>query len=197
MEHIIYLHGFLSSPKSEKAEQVLNFVSSNYPDIHLHLPTLSGNPELAVETINQLVRFLIEKKDTPPNQLKFIGSSMGGFLSTHFVETYGGKAVLINPAVEPFNLIKNYLGQHINPYTGEVFNIDQNSVEQLLRLSTATLANASNYLVYLQKGDEVLDYRLAVRKYGSNQCVVESGGNHSFRDLDRHLNSIIEFLNSV
>lgn len=194
MDHIIYLHGFLSSPKSEKALLVSNFISSNYPNIQVHMPTLSGDPDLAVETTEKLIQYLAENKDTTPNKLRFIGSSMGGYLSTYFVETYGGKAVLINPAVEPFKLIEEYLGQHTNPYTGEIFKIDQRSVDKLRQLYKNTQVNDPNYLVYLQKGDEVLDYRLAENKYGRKQCVVEDGGNHAFLGLENHLTSTIEFL---
>jgi predicted esterase YcpF (UPF0227 family) len=119
---------------------------------------------------------------------------MGGFLSTYFVETYGGKAVLINPAVEPFNLLKAYMGQHVNPYTGEVFVIDEGSVDKLLKLNKDTVQGSPNYLVYLQKEDETLDYQLAEKKYGCSRCVTEEGGNHSFVGLENHLDDMITFL---
>ena len=194
MNHIIYLHGFLSSPKSEKAQLVLKYLSSHHPSIKLHMPTLSGNSDKAVEAVDEIVQSLLLNKDTPSCNLRFIGSSMGGFLATYFVENYGGKAVLINPAVEPFNLIEGYMGQHINPYTNEVFTIDGGSVEKLLQLHRNTKPNNVNYLVYLQTKDETLDYRLAEVKYGSNRCVIEAGGNHSFIGLENHLGNIIEFL---
>jgi predicted esterase YcpF (UPF0227 family) len=46
----------------------------------------------------------------------------------------------------------------------------------------------------LQTADETLDYQLAVNKYGKDRCVVEDGGNHSFVGLDKHLDSILDFL---
>ncbi|WP_412970896.1 YqiA/YcfP family alpha/beta fold hydrolase [Glaciecola sp. MF2-115] len=194
MDHIIYLHGFLSSPKSEKAQLVSNFISIKYPNIQVHMPTLSGNPDLALETVENLISRLIQNKDTPIEKLLFIGSSMGGYLSTYFVETYGGKAVLINPAVEPFELIEDYKGLHTNPHTGEVFTIDQYSVDKLRQIYKKIQVNDPKYLVFLQKGDEVLDYRLAEKKYGSHRCNIENGGNHGFLGLENHLNDTIEFL---
>jgi hypothetical protein len=119
---------------------------------------------------------------------------MGGFLATYCVETYGGKAVLVNPAVEPFNLLTEYFGEHINPSTGEVFSVDQSSLDQLLQLHKATKINDPKYLVYLQKEDETLDYRLAEKKYGTDCCITEEGGNHSFTGLQNHLSDIIRFL---
>jgi len=207
MDHIIYLHGFLSSPKSDKAKLVSEYVARNHPNIKLHIPTLPGRPSKAAEIVEHLISNIFPtaswnkdtpsrswNKDTPSNELRFIGSSMGGFLSTHFVETYGGKAVLINPAVEPFKLLKNYFGEHINPYTDEVFTIDQNSVDELLQLHKVTNKNNPNYLVYLQKKDETLDYRLAETKYGSDCCNLEEGGNHSFVGLENYISDIIGFL---
>ena len=194
MNHIIYLHGFLSSPESEKAKLVSKHVSRNHSDICLHMPTLSGDARVAALAIETLVSDLVGNKDIPVCQLKFIGSSMGGFLATYFVEKYGGKAVLINPAVEPFNLIQEYFGRHENPYTGEVFNVDESSVAFLHDIDTQVLSNDSKYYVLLQTGDETLDYRLAEKKYGRERCVTEDGGNHSFVNLEQHLRRIISFL---
>jgi len=202
MVHIIYLHGFLSSPKSVKAQLVKDYVLKNHSNIQLHIPALPGSPLKALAVIEQLISKIFDcdvqsgsrNKDTPINNIRFIGSSMGGFLATHFIEKHGGKAVLVNPAVEPFKLLKNYFGEHTNPYTGELFTIDESNVEQLRDLYRQTKKNDSNYLVYLQKGDETLDYRLAKDKYGSDCCIVEEGGDHSFVGLENHLRDIFRFI---
>ena len=44
----------------------------------------------------------------------------------------------------------------------------------------------NNYLVLLQSGDEVLDYRDAQQRYSGCKIILESGGDHSFIDYDRH-----------
>lgn len=198
MKHIIYLHGFLSSPKSAKATETLDYFTKYHPEVPLHIPTLSGKPSSAVKVVEQVIHGIVSSndtdKDTPFNDLRFVGSSMGGYLSTYFVETFGGKAVLINPAVEPFKLLSEYFGEHINPYTNELFDVDQGSVEQLIELNRPVLANDPKYLVYLQTGDETLDYRLAKAKYGVERCVIEDGGNHSFVGFRNHLRSIADFL---
>lgn len=198
MKNIIYLHGFLSSPQSAKAQLTLEYITKRHPNVALHLPTLPGNALDAVRIVDELIKELLANKDankdTPVEELKFIGSSMGGFLATYFVETYHGKAVLINPAVEPFNLLVDYMGQHENPYTGELFDIDKSSVALLNNLNMKTKVNDPNYLVYLQTADETLDYQLALEKYGKERCVVEDGGNHSFIGLENHLDSMINFL---
>jgi hypothetical protein len=42
-------------------------------------------------------------------------------------------------------------------------------------------------------GDEVLDYRHAVKRYhGCRQIVIE-GGDHAFRDFGEYLDTVLEF----
>ena len=115
---VIYLHGFLSSPQSQKATQTLEFVSANYPYLALEIPQLGNYPNDAVKSIEQCIAKYKGKK------LRFIGSSLGGFLSTFMVEKYSGKAVLINPAVRPFELLGDFLGEHVNPYTQQHFSLE-------------------------------------------------------------------------
>jgi predicted esterase YcpF (UPF0227 family) len=207
MHHLVYLHGFLSSPQSVKAQQSVSFVKKNFPSLHLHVPQLPGNVNKAVTIIDNLVATL------PSNKTGFIGSSMGGFLATYCVEKYSiqnqevglakgtkGKqtsyprAVLINPAVTPFDLLHDYLGQHINPYTNEVFNILPQHITRLRQLYVNKLIDPSRYKVLLQTGDETLDYKLAANKYASCDLVVEKGGDHSFVGYEAHLPRIFGFL---
>jgi hypothetical protein len=196
MHHLVYLHGFLSSPKSLKAQNTLAFVKKHYPNINVHIPQLPGDIAKAFAVINRLLITL------PMNRTGFIGSSMGGFLSTYFVEKYAvqtgptglPKAVLINPAVEPFELLGDYIGQHVNPYTNEVFNIQQQHINMLRQLYVDTLSCPQRYNVLLQKGDETLDYKLAAAKYASSYLHIEEGGDHSFVGYERYLPDILQFL---
>ena len=192
MQHLIYLHGFLSSPQSEKAQQTLGYVKANYPALNLHIPQLSGNIVRAVASVEYLIASL------PTSSLRFIGSSMGGFLSTYFVEKYGNKmpckAVIVNPAVAPYNLMQDYQGQHINPYSLEHFSVNPYTINHLHRFDSVKIADPSCYKVLLQTGDETLDYRLAEAKYQGADVTIEQGGNHSFVGYQKHLPAIFNFL---
>lgn len=185
---VIYLHGFLSSPQSVKAQQTEKFVTEHYPDLILDIPELSNYALEAAEQIESMVHMHQGKK------LRFIGSSMGGFLSTHFVEKHGGKAVLINPAVKPFELLRDYMGPHVNPYTNQHFTIEEHHIDDLLSLDTPTLRDPACYQVYLQTADETLDYRQAENKYQGSELHIEEGGDHSFQGYDKHLKTIFDFL---
>lgn len=192
MLHVIYLHGFLSSPQSVKAQQTAAFVKRHYPATNLHIPQLSGDIKAAVNTIEVIIASL------PQQPLKFIGSSMGGFLSTYFVEKYahknGAKAVLVNPAVTPHDLMQDYVGEHINPYSQERFYVTLASIEMMHRLNVLKPKYLHNYKVLLQTGDETLDYTVAQAKYQGANLTVEQGGNHSFIGFEAHLPAIFAFL---
>ena len=185
---VIYLHGFLSSPQSQKATQTLEFVRANYPNLVIEIPQLANYPNDAVAIIEQLVT------KHKGNKLRFIGSSLGGFLSTFMVEKYSGKAVLINPAVRPFELLVDFLGEHINPNTQQTFLLENKHIEELRQLDTLTLDPKSDYWVLLQTADATLDYRLAETKYQDYKLSVEQGGDHSFQDFPRFLPDIFRFL---
>lgn len=201
MQHLVYLHGFLSSKKSQKAQQTLAFATKHFPALNVHVPELSGNIHKTKQAIDALMNTL------EPSQVGFIGSSMGGFLSTYCLEAFcmknfsylNGKqnqarAVLINPAVTPVELLANYMGKHINPYTGEVFYIHNQHLTTLSKMHQTKLNHPQNYKVLLQTDDETLDYKLAEEKYKGANLVIEEGGNHSFVNYSSHLPNIFQFL---
>ncbi|MBT0585353.1 YqiA/YcfP family alpha/beta fold hydrolase [Alteromonas oceanisediminis] len=191
MTPIVYLHGFLSSPQSVKAQQAAQYAALHLPDIALITPQIPNTISEAVPFLQRLVQQQVIDQGYV---LRCIGSSMGGFLSTWLVEQFGGKAVLINPAVAPYTLMQNYIGEHVNPYTQESFSIDTQHIAQLRALESSKIRDPECFSVFLQTGDEVLDYRRAVKRYEGATLVVEEGGDHSFIKFDRHLKAIFEFL---
>lgn len=188
MQHLVYLHGFLSSPQSEKAQLTLAYAKKNLPALNVYTPQLAGDVNKAIAIVDNLLKTL------PQGRIGFIGSSMGGYLSSYCVEKYGGKAVLINPAVEPFALLKNYIGNHINPYTGEQFSIHAGHLDKLKSIYVDNLKDSSVYKVLLQTHDETLDYTLAEKKYAGADLCIEHGGDHSFINYGDHLARIFAFL---
>ncbi|APE04870.1 MAG: esterase YqiA [Alteromonas sp.] len=191
MHHLLYLHGFLSSPTSVKAQATKNYFAKHHPEDTLHIPELSNFPS-KVEA--QLVELIENNPELLEGGLKVIGSSMGGYLSTFLIEKYSGKAVLINPAVRPYELLQQFIGPHVNPYSGEKFSIELTDIDIIKALDTDALNNDKAYKVLLQTNDETLDYRLAAAKYALSDLVIEEGGDHSFVGYENHLPAIAEFL---
>lgn len=186
---LIYIHGFLSSPLSTKAQQLGEFVAAKYPSIEYIVPGLANNPGEACRQVDQLVQDCLQRGFKP---LGLVGSSLGGFLATLMAERYDLSAVLINPAVAPHNLAEHFIGTHHNPYTAVDFSLTQADIDALRDM--AVVPQARRYWLMVQEADEVLDYRQAVNLYRGSKMTVEAEGDHSFQGFDRHLAAVVNFL---
>jgi len=186
---LLYIHGFNSSPGSHKALVMREYCQQHRPDIKVVVPQMACYPRQASEQLEDLVQ-----RYQHDYHIGLVGSSLGGYLSTWLNSLYGYKAVLVNPAVRPYELLADYLGEQVNPYTDEKYWLKAQHMTQLKQLEVAQLAHASDFWLLQQKGDEVLDYRQAVEKYQACLQTVEEGGDHSFINFERYPEQIIKFL---
>ena len=152
------------------------------------IPALHRGPR---QTINEL-SLLIEAREDAAFML--IGSSLGGYYATYLAEEYGLPAALINPAVRPFEFWETHIGQHKNYYTDDIHVVTGKHIEELRQLEKSSLTTPENFRVYLQTGDETLDYRRALEKYSSRHCVVRENGSHSYENYGAELPGIFDFL---
>lgn len=185
---LLYLHGFNSSPLSIKAQQISTWLNENHPDIQIEVPRLAPYPQAAWQQIEDIIA------QYPEHQIGVVGSSLGGFLATRVNQQYGFPAVLINPAVAPFELLVDYLGENTNPYTEDVYTLEEKHIAELKALHCRELNHPETLWALLQTEDEVLDYRQAAEKYCKSKLTIEQGGDHSFVDFERHFNEILTFL---
>jgi predicted esterase YcpF (UPF0227 family) len=194
--HVIYIHGFNSSPGSFKALQLKAFVEQNKLDLQYHAPMLSHWPEQAMETLEDLLESIkaCDQHTGKITRILLVGSSLGGFYSTYLMARYPGlKAVLINPAVYPQELLPAYLGLNENLYTGEQYQLTQDHMQQLRRLHMAEPACTQNIKVLLQSDDEVLDYHRAENYYRQAEVVVIEGGDHGFQNFEQYFTMMLDF----
>ena len=186
MKSLIYLHGFNSSPASKKAQFIQSWCKKAAINVDLQIPLLAFAPQEAIAQIDNLI------VDAPNTVL--IGSSLGGYYANYFAEKYAVKAVLINPAVRPYELLGDYLGEQLNPYTGESYFLAAEHMQQLRAVAVHKMQRASNRMVLLQTGDETLDYRQAESYFANAVLEVEQGGDHSFVGFENKLEQIANFL---
>lgn len=187
-QKILYLHGFNSSPESYKAKLVRSYLEERSCSELLLCPQIPVVPEEARVYLEQLVEETL--KDY---QLNYIGSSLGGYYATYLAEKYSANAVLINPSVRPFETLKAYLGENKFYFEDGCWEFERKHIEQLKNMHVETLNDAQRYLVLLQTGDETLDYREAEARFNNSHCVIEQGGDHAFKGLERHLADIMRF----
>jgi len=176
----MYLHGFGGSGQGVKAGLFRKRFEGN-----LIAPSLSPIPELAIDTLKQIVETI-----TDHTTLTLIGSSLGGYYATWLAEHYGLKAVLINPSTRPYETLKNVRGY--NYYDESLFDWNQQHIESLHQFDVQNIT-PEQYMVLLQKGDELLDYKKAEMKYEGSTLVIEENGNHSYEGIETKFDMIDRF----
>ncbi|CAK4069403.1 esterase YqiA [Vibrio sp. 16] len=186
---LLYVHGFNSSPLSHKANVMKAYCEQYRPDIKVLVPQLPCFPELAANLLLDIVEQ--HKEDY---RIGLVGSSLGGYMSMWLNNQFGFRAVVVNPAVKPYELLADYLGEQVNPYTNETYMLEEQHIAELIALDTPTIRDPSDFWLLQQEEDEVLDYRQAVSKFVGAKQTVESGGDHSFVDFERYPEKIIKFL---
>tara|TARA_B100000446_G_scaffold133172_1_gene125298 strand:- start:3333 stop:3947 length:615 start_codon:yes stop_codon:yes gene_type:complete len=190
----VYLHGFLSSPDSKKAQELVQYFTQHNMQDQLLIPTLSFEPE---EAIQQALTAIQSLQKTPGIKQVFVmGSSLGGFYATYLGQTENLKAILVNPAVRPFELFDKYLGPNEHYYDGQTYILEMKHIEQLQALEISRLAYPEQFLLLQQTGDETLDYRQACTKYINCPSWLEAGGSHSFDGFIDRLDMIFNFVMS-
>lgn len=188
MPTLIYIHGFLSSPKSTKAQVTHDWLRYHRPDWRFECPFLSSHPAQAKAALEYLLECL------PDSEVFLLGSSLGGFWATYLAETRGLPAVLINPAVSPQRRFQALVGQTLKNYhTAETCILTADDMADLAACDVDRLNNPDLYWLLAQTGDETLDYREAVAKYRGCRQTVETGGSHAFDGYEGWLPDIAEF----
>ena len=178
---LIYIHGFNSSPASSKARLVRERLAREEEFV---APALPPSPAAAAALLEDLMR--------KHAHAALVGSSLGGFYATWLAEKFALRAVLVNPAVRPYELLAGCVGRQKNFHTGEEYDFTAQHIAELRALEVDSIT-PERYLVLVATGDEVLDYRHAVEKYrGARQLVIE-GGDHGCSDFAAYLGAVLEF----
>lgn len=176
---LLYIHGFRTTVNSHKAVRLKEYYED---DIFI-----ADHPIEPLKAITYLEDIIKEK-----NIRGIIASSIGGFYATYLSEKYNIKTVLINPSVKPYKTTTRYLG--INTTTdGDEFKWKEKHLLQLDKLKIKQLKK-KNYYIFLQTGDEVLDYKVAKKRYRGAKMLIETGGNHRFSNFERFYGDVSKFL---
>lgn len=183
---ILYLHGFNSSPQSSKAQCLRSDLEARGRSAEFSCPQLPHEPDRALSVAEaEIARHL-------PRGITLVGSSLGGFYATWLAEKHDLRAVLVNPAIDPHRGLRAYLGGQQAYHGGQAYQLTEGHLSQWERLYVARV-RPERYLLLVETGDEVLDYRAAVKKYRGAQQVVVQGGDHTLVSFPAHLPLIRAF----
>jgi predicted esterase YcpF (UPF0227 family) len=183
---LLYIHGFNSSAQSYKAKLVRERMTALGRAAEFACPDLDHRPRRAMEQLEALIGGAGELL------VSLIGSSLGGFYATHLAEKHGVRAALLNPAVRPYQRLREALGPQRNLYTGAEYEFTPRHLAELEALEVPRIT-PERYLLVVTTGDEVLDYRMAVARYAGCEQIVIEGGDHGFSSFADYLDPVLRF----
>ena len=187
--HLLYLHGFRSSPQSAKAQIMAQRVQALHPSVSWWCPQLPASPAQAIDLLLQ------GTADWPRRQMAVMGSSLGGFYAAWLSNQLGVPAVLINPAVHPSRDLARYIGEHpVWQDPAQSIFFEPAYVQELKVLESQRLQTQTATLALIAKGDEVLDWREMLARHQAGQVRLIEGSDHALSDFEDHLPQILEFL---
>jgi len=160
--HLLYLHGFRSSPQSTKATKVGAWIAAHRPDVVWWCPQLAASPAAAMRDV---------------------------------AERHGGRAVVLNPAVDPARDLAKAVGTTTAWHSDAPFEFRSDYVDELRALAPpAELTDPARYLAVIATGDEVLSWREMRARYAACRLRVIDGSDHAISDFDDHLGAVLAFL---
>lgn len=178
---LIYIHGFRSSPLTEKGQMFQrtfpSIVLASYDTLH---------PDQGFRDLDAIVREAMSRRPI------LIGSSLGGFWAHHFASKYALACVLLNPCMHPETTLRPYLGPVENLYTGERGHMEESDLHRYASFSCAT---PDHCIVLHERGDELIPYQQSVAYFnGRAKLVLIEGGSHRFEHLDAAITEIQSLL---
>lgn len=203
--HMVYAHGFRSSPRSFKAQFIAKWLQAHRPDIVWFCPQLPASPHAAAKMLFNAVH------TWPKHSTAVLGSSLGGFYATWLGAVLRCPTVLLNPAVHPARDLVAYIGTQTawhNPH--ELVTFESHFIEELKALyvglgrkaSGAVTANEDatvqqdthRLLNMVTTGDEVLSWQEMVARYPLAQLHLIEGSDHGISDFENHFPLVQTFL---
>lgn len=189
--HLLYLHGFRSSPQSAKALRMAARVAAAQAAgraLQWWCPQLPPSPRQAIDLLMHGVA------NWPHERMAVIGSSLGGYYASVLAERLGCAAVVLNPAVDPARDLSRYIGEIQSWHSEERFYFRAEYIDELQAMHPGPLTRMERYCAVVAQGDEVLDWREMVARHAGADLLLLEGGDHALSDFARHEPHIHRFL---
>lgn len=191
---VLFLHGFLSSPSSSKAQQLAAWLSAS--GIPFWCPQLSIQPAVAIAQALAALEEMSSRGCTP----RIIGSSLGGFYARYLMETHPGRSAfrcgLINPACAPARDLAGHLGVHKAWHSDEQLEFKPEYLDELGQMERviSVITAPERYLLIAATGDELLSWEEMVACHPGTEQLIVQGSDHSLSDFEQHWPRLRAFL---
>jgi uncharacterized protein len=187
--HILYLHGFRSSPKSAKAQYMSAWMRAHHAGVHWWCPQLPPSPKEALALVFE------QLSSWPLERMAVVGSSLGGFYATVVAERTGCRAALLNPAINPARDLAGHIGDLTSFHDpDDHFYFKPEYVTQLRVMTPRAITQPERYFAVIAKGDEVLDWHEMTARYPGATVHLLEDGDHALSDFDEHLPQLLAWL---
>lgn len=187
--HVLYLHGFRSSPQSFKARMLHAWLQRHAPAVTWWCPQLPPSPRGAWQLM------IGGTREWPPSSMAVLGSSLGGFYATALAEHLGCRAVVLNPAVDPARDLERHVGEQTAYHDpGVHFEFKAEYIDDLRTLRPPRLAHPDRYAAVIAKGDELLDWREMTARYAGAEMLLLEGSDHALSAFEQQMPFVLRFL---
>ncbi|MDP2262438.1 MAG: YqiA/YcfP family alpha/beta fold hydrolase [Hydrogenophaga sp.] len=194
--HLLYLHGFRSSPQSMKAQKVAARVRARHPGVTWWCPQLPPSPAQAMDEVLRGIA------SWPRESMAVVGSSLGGFYARWVALQTGCRAVLLNPAAHPSRDLAKYIGEQTAWHDPqERFFFQPGFVDELHRLEADIAglapqqpATPERLMAVIAQGDELLDWQEMQAFSAGGSIRLLPGSDHAISDFDAHIDAVFDFL---
>lgn len=189
LTHLLYLHGFRSSPQSTKARLMARHMSERYPQVQWLCPQLDASPRQAMQDVQAAIAAW------PVQGMAVVGSSLGGFYAHWLASRLDCPAVLLNPAVHPERDLARHIGTHPAWHDSrEQIHFQARYIDELQTLQASHGPCHPPELAVIAKGDEVLDWREMWARHGQASTLLIDGSDHAISGFEALLPRVMHFL---
>ena len=191
---LVYIHGLNSSSRSFKANRLRERLDP-HPVVAIDYP--AHRPADAVAVLSDFFATLREQHEGIAPAV--VGSSMGGFYGQYLARRFRfSHLYLINPALTPWSLFREHIGETMTTADGERYLVTESLIDSTRPYGVEDPCDGTPTTLFLERGDEVIDYRIAERIYaGCGRLMIWDGGDHSFQRLDEAIVTIREHLDGL
>jgi len=180
MKHVIYFHGFGSSPEGNKVHRLRTMYHVFAPDV----PYNKNGEDALIAKVKDYLANNVSVGD----QVLCVGTSLGGYFATSIGELFDIPILVFNPSVEPYFDLYQYLGTNTNYKTGEKFEFTRNDLNSFECFDAPYITSGSNSYAVLCKHDRVINPKAAFDFYNKGEFI--DSNDHQFTDLNRMMSLV-------
>lgn len=182
----IYLHGFLSSPNSNKGRLLKR--SHESAGIQFIAPELYLQPN----EVQSLLKKIVSEAEKPVN---VIGSSLGGLYAAWAAENLNiNRVVLLNPALGNWGPVDSEPGWYPIEGSEKKMYVGPSFLEKVIEMLPATLTCPERYLGVFGQKDETLDWKVGASKFNETNQIILAQADHRLSNFGPLVPIIMSFL---